>query len=58
MTQPVVEQPDTVPDDVVMPSIAEMQEAMHGFVAQHALAPTDEPLPDDPDPEFGPDERL
>ena len=54
-------QPDvTAPEGVVMPSIDEMREGLREFVQANALAPTPDgkPLPDDPDPEFGPDERL
>jgi hypothetical protein len=48
----------TASEGVVMPSIDEMREGLRQFVQEHAIAPSDEPLPDDPDPEFGPDERL
>ena len=52
-------QPDVVEDGVVMPSIDEMREGLRTFVEEHSLAPSPEgELPDDPDPEFGPDERL
>lgn len=50
----------TATEGVVMPSIEEMRTAMREFVDANAIAPAPDgqPLPDDPDPEFGPDERL
>lgn len=48
-----IEQPD-----VIMPSIDEMLAALRPVLEESSIAPTDEPLPDDSDPEFGPDERL
>jgi hypothetical protein len=44
----------------IMPPIEDMRAAMREFAEANSVAPAPDgqPLPDDPDPEFGPDERL